>query len=83
MLGGETGKGWIPVTDFDKIDALLSELKQVAPLGGTNLEDPFLKARTLTPQPDNIVLITDGLPTQSQTVPAKFHHRRGCPRQAL
>ncbi len=66
MLGGEKGKGWIPVTDFDKIDALLSELKQVAPLGGTNLEDPFLKARTLTPQPDNIVLITDGLPTQSK-----------------
>ncbi len=66
MLGGAAGQGWIQLTDFDKIEALLTELKQVAPLGGTNLENPFLKARTLTPQPDNIVLITDGLPTQSK-----------------
>lgn len=65
-LGGEGNSGWIPVTDFGRIDALLAELKQVAPLGGTNLDEPFLAARTLTPQPDNIVLITDGLPTQGR-----------------
>ena len=60
------GAGWTPVTSFDEIDDLIGQLKMVAPLGGTNLETPFLKARSLTPQPDNIVLITDGLPTQGK-----------------
>ena len=45
---------------------MISELKRLAPLGGTNLEAPFLRARSLTLQPDNIVLITDGLPTQGK-----------------
>ncbi len=58
--------GWTKVTRFEEIDTMISELKKLAPLGGTNLEAPFLKARSLTPQPDNIVLITDGLPTQGK-----------------
>ncbi len=62
LAAGET-PGWLPVTRFDQVDSLIETLKMVAPLGGTNLEAPFLKARSLTPPPDNIVLITDGLPT--------------------
>ncbi len=58
--------GWTAVTRFDEIDTMISELKKLAPLGGTNLEAPFLRARSLSPQPDNIVLITDGLPTQGK-----------------
>ena len=60
------GSGWLPVTRFDQVDALIGELQAVAPLGGTNLEAPLLTARTLSPAPDNIVLITDGLPTQGK-----------------
>ncbi len=65
-LSGGDAPGWTAVTRFEEIDAMISELKKLAPLGGTNLEAPFLRARSLTPQPDNIVLITDGLPTQGK-----------------
>jgi hypothetical protein len=63
-LAAGDGNGWLPVASFDQVDELISQLKMVAPLGGTNLEEPFLTARSLSPAPDNIVLITDGLPTQ-------------------
>ena len=57
---------WVPVADTGQIGELLVRLSQVAPLGGTNLESPFLLARTLSPRPDNIILITDGLPTRGK-----------------
>ncbi len=63
-LPHESGDRWTPVTRFEEIDTMIGELKGVAPIGGTSLEAVFLKARSLTPQPDNIVLLTDGLPTQ-------------------
>jgi hypothetical protein len=65
-LASDEKSSWIPVTEFSQIDTLLSELKKVAPFGGTNLEQVFHKARTIIPQPDNIVLLTDGLPTQGR-----------------
>ena len=68
-LTGSEAVGWTSVTRFEDIDGMISELKNMAPIGGTNLEAPFLRARSLTPQPDNIVLITDGLPTQGKGGP--------------
>jgi hypothetical protein len=65
-LEAGSGAGWLPVTDFNGVDELVGQLDGVAPLGGTNLEEPFLVARTLSPPPDNIVLVTDGLPTQGK-----------------
>lgn len=63
LTAGES-EAWVPVTSFGQIDRMIEALRLVAPLGGTNLATPFLAARSLTPQPDNIILITDGLPTQ-------------------
>jgi hypothetical protein len=37
------------------------------PANGTSLYNAFAAARTLSPQPDQIVLITDGLPTQGKS----------------
>ena len=68
-LAPDEGAGWTPVTEFDKIDTMVEKLRQVSPIGGTNLETPFLKARSLTPQPDNILLLTDGLPTRGKGEP--------------
>lgn len=65
-IAPEENPAWVPVTEFGQIETILSKLKNVAPLGGTNLENTFLKARTIIPQPDNIVLLTDGLPTQGE-----------------
>lgn len=68
-LTPDESTGWTPVTQFEKIDTIFEKLKLVSPIGGTNLETPFLKARSLTPQPDNIVLLTDGLPTRGKGEP--------------
>ena len=38
--------------------------------GGTSLEHAFAALRSMNPPPDNIILITDGLPTQGETPPA-------------
>ena len=62
-LYDEEDTAWIDVVDREKVDRLVANLKDVAPLHGTNLEAVFKRAKSLSPRPDNIVLITDGLPT--------------------
>lgn len=68
-LAAGDSTSWTPVTQFDAIDEMMARLRMVAPLGGTNLESVFLKARSLTPKPDNIILLTDGLPTRGKQEP--------------
>jgi hypothetical protein len=65
ITGGEKSS-WIPVTDNNRVDGVLSKLKEIAPLNGTNLYNVFVKAGTIVPRPDNIILLTDGLPTQGK-----------------
>lgn len=62
-LAGEEAASWLAVTESSRIDELLVNLREVAPIGGTNLEEAFIRARGMSPRPDNIILITDGLPT--------------------
>ena len=66
---GETQEQWVAVTDSKAINTVLRELQEVAPIGGTNLELAFKKARSLLPRPDNIILLTDGLPTTNRENP--------------
>ena len=63
-LAANQSRSWHPITDNSLIDPMIKRLKRIAPSGGTNLESPFQLARTITPRPDNIILLTDGLPTQ-------------------
>lgn len=65
-LAPDQQKRWISITDTPAVNRMVEELKQIAPSGGTNLESVFLQARTLVPPPDNIILLTDGLPTQGK-----------------
>ena len=67
-LAPEQKKTWVKIADETAIDHMVTELKRVAPSDGTNLESVFLQARTLSPPPDNIILLTDGLPTQGKRV---------------
>ena len=67
-LTKEKTTSWEKTSDFLKIDARVERLKQLAPEKGTSLELAFRKARTISPRPDNIILITDGLPTQGNTI---------------
>lgn len=63
-LDDAAGGGWVRATDTSKVNKMISRLDTVVPEGGTSLVNTFVKAARLSPRPDNIVLLTDGLPTQ-------------------
>lgn len=55
---------WRDTTDLPAFNAALASLAEVAPAGGTNLEAMIRALADMRPLPDNVFLITDGLPTQ-------------------
>lgn len=55
---------WLTVKDKPQITRAVEQLRTLVPEGGTNMEQVFRAAREMSPPPDNIILITDGLPTQ-------------------
>lgn len=61
---------WLPVSD-PALSGMLSQFTQILPSDGTSLENAFTAAASLSPQPDNIILLTDGLPTQGAEKPRK------------
>jgi hypothetical protein len=68
LLKGTEGS-WLEVSDKDQLDEAVSALAQIVPSGGTSLENAILALLDLSPLPDNIFLITDGLPTQGAAAP--------------
>jgi hypothetical protein len=60
---------WLEVGNKEQLNAAIDNLKDLIPAGGTNLELAFQAAARLRPVPDNIYLITDGLPTQGDKPP--------------
>ena len=58
--------GWQKTINRENMDQTLAALAQLEPTGGTSLHAPFAYARQMKPRPDNIYLITDGLPTQGE-----------------
>jgi hypothetical protein len=67
-LEGTEGE-WLEVADQGQLEKVTSTLRDLTPTGGTSLENAFLALQKLSPTPDNIFLITDGLPTQGTTAP--------------
>ncbi|MFV8818688.1 vWA domain-containing protein [Haliea sp. E17] len=65
----DTAGKWLEVADRDRLEKLSAQLRDITPSGGTSLENAFNALKQLTPAPDNIFLITDGLPTQGSTPP--------------
>jgi hypothetical protein len=55
---------WLKVGDKLQLDRAIKNMKNIVPEKGTNLENAFTAASKLRPLPDNIYLITDGLPTK-------------------
>ena len=68
LLPTTEGK-WLEVADQAQLEKVSSELRQIVPSGGTSLENAFIAMQKLSPSPDNIFLITDGLPTQGTSPP--------------
>ena len=67
-LAGTQGK-WLEVADQAQLNTVTTALRGITPSGGTSLENAFLALQQLSPLPDNIFLLTDGLPTQGTMAP--------------
>jgi len=65
----DTNGKWLDVADQSQLTTLSDALRKMTPSGGTSLENAFIALQKLSPLPDNIFLITDGLPTQGTTRP--------------
>ncbi|MDY0351817.1 MAG: hypothetical protein RBR09_11235 [Desulfobulbaceae bacterium] len=63
-LAADRAGTWVPVTDAAAVGGMIAALRATAPAGGTSLENGLALIRDLNPPPDNVLLITDGLPTQ-------------------
>lgn len=69
LVPGSDGR-WLDAGDAGALSATLRELRRAVPRDGTSLENAFRAALALSPRPDNIILVTDGLPTQGESPPA-------------
>lgn len=65
----DRGEGWISRGDRSGVQQALSKLRLVVPQGSANLERAFNHVRYMPTLPDSIVLVTDGLPTASESSP--------------
>ena len=64
-------EGWQKVSSKSNLSEALDNLSATMPSGSTNLEALFTRIATLSPLPDNIYLIVDGLPTRGSKAPKK------------
>lgn len=66
LLADTAGK-WQPADNPLQRSRELEALRGLIPADGTSLANVFATTKTLSPLPDQIILITDGLPTQGKT----------------
>jgi hypothetical protein len=60
---------WLEVANQAQLESVGAALRKITPSGGTSLETALASLKNLSPAPDNIFLITDGLPTQGSRPP--------------
>jgi len=68
VVPNSTGR-WIDGSDAQALSDVITQLRRTVPADGTSLENAFTLMNTLSPAPDNVYIITDGLPTQGATPP--------------
>jgi hypothetical protein len=64
---GSKGGTWLEADDATKLDEAIRVLRRTPPENGTNLRAAYEIAAELTPRPDNIILLVDGLPTMMES----------------
>jgi Mg-chelatase subunit ChlD len=67
-IPGTEGK-WLDGKDKESLDKAVGRLKGTVPEGGTSLYHAFQAAMKMSPRPDNLILLTDGLPTRGKSKP--------------
>ena len=71
VIQANTASQWLDSNDPRVINGVLQAARGITPQDGTSLVNAFLAIRTMDPKPDQIILITDGLPTQGSVPPAR------------
>ena len=69
-MSSSTGQ-WLSAARPEDVSAVAQGVGDAIPAGGTSLFHAFEAANSLTPKPDNILLVTDGLPTQGLKKPTR------------
>jgi hypothetical protein len=69
MVEGSAGR-WLDANDANALNGALTALRKIVPQDGTSLENAVAVVGSLSPRPDNVILVTDGLPTQGATPPS-------------
>jgi len=59
----DTAGVWLDGSDREVLDQAVRQLRAVVPANGTSLFEALSKVSELSPLPDNLILLTDGLPT--------------------
>ena len=54
---------WLKADDSTVLDEAIRVLRRTPPENGTNMRNAYEVAANLSPRPDNIILLADGLPT--------------------
>lgn len=67
-IPGTKGK-WLDVSNKDQYQQAMTSLRSLTPAKGTSLEKAFISMSGFEQRPDNVFLITDGLPTQGVRPP--------------
>jgi hypothetical protein len=60
---------WLDAADSLQLEETADGLSAYAPEGGTSLENAITALKDFSENPDNLFLLTDGLPTQGKTAP--------------
>ena len=74
--------GWGPAADPELRKQASEALAEKVPEGGTSLFQAFAFAADMSPPPDNIILLADGLPTMSAGAPTIRRRVSGSRREA-
>ena len=68
VLSGSEGK-WLKASNSEELEGAIRALHKTDAAGGTSLFHAFSVVKELSPRPDYILLITDGLPTRGRNKP--------------
>jgi hypothetical protein len=68
LIENTEGK-WLKTSDVSQLNEVVSRLRKVIPEKGTSLLNAFSTMRKMSPPPDNVILLTDSLPTMGQEKP--------------
>ena len=61
------GGGWLEAADGDTMERVREAVRGWVPDGGTRLDRALAAARKMSPAPDAVYLLTDGLPTRGKS----------------